>query len=103
MAIPFGLVAKLGKHAEEQRGHVSVALQMALLNSASTLGAQICTICLAAIEGSMELERALPLIYLVAASAEFLAGVGALATNRVLEYQCYSSPEHQGAKHDMEE
>jgi hypothetical protein len=103
-AIPFGLVARLGKRAEEQGGHVSVAVQMALLNCASTLGMQICTVCLAAIEGSVSLVRALPLIYLVAAAAEFLASLGALATDRVLEDQVeYSHPEEHGAKHDMEE
>lgn len=81
-----------------------MAVQMALLNCASTLGMQICTVCLAAIEGSVSLARALPLIYLVAAAAEFLAGLGALATDRVLEDQVeYSSPEDHGAKHDMEE
>ncbi|CAK0789525.1 unnamed protein product [Prorocentrum cordatum] len=102
-SIGFGLVGRLSKRAEEQQGHVSVALQMALLSSAATFGAQVCTVCLAVIEGFVALAMALPLIFLVAATAEFLAGFVALATNQVLQAEAeYSNPTDQ-AQQDMEE
>jgi len=77
-AIPFGLVATLNKKAEEEGRPVSTALQMALLNCCVTVGQQVCTVSLAAIEGKMELETALPLIFMIAAMAQFLGGSGAL-------------------------
>lgn len=77
-AIPFGLVATLNKRAEEEGKPVSTALQMALLNCCVTVGQQICTMVLAGIEGKMTLEQALPCVFILAAGAQILAGVGAL-------------------------
>jgi len=77
-AVPFGLVATLNKRAEEEGKQVSTALQMALLNCCVTVGQQICTMTLAVIEGKMSLERALPCVFILAAAAQLLGGVGAL-------------------------
>jgi len=77
-AIPFGLVATLNKRAEEEGKQVSTALQMALLNCCVTVGQQICTTILAAIEGSLSLEAALPCVFILAAVAQTIAGGGAL-------------------------
>merc|ERR1719382_924612 len=77
-AIPFGLVATLNKRAEEEGKQVSTALQMALLNCCVTVGQQICTTSLAAIEGKLSLEAALPFVFMVAATAQALGGTGAL-------------------------
>merc|ERR1719401_3321507 len=77
-AIPFGLVATLNRKAEEEGKPVSTALQMALLNCCVTVGQQLCTMTLAAIEGKLELEKALPLIFMVAAVALGIAGTSAL-------------------------
>ncbi|CAJ1358926.1 unnamed protein product [Effrenium voratum] len=77
-AIPFGLVATLNKRAEQEGKHVSTALQMALLNCCVTIGQQICTMSLAGIEASMELEAALPCVFIVAGVAQALGGVGTL-------------------------
>jgi len=77
-AIPFGLVAVLNRKAEEEGKHVSTALQMALLNCCVTVGQQVCTMTLAAIEGRLELEMALPIIFMFAALAQLLGGSGAL-------------------------
>merc|ERR1712066_21122 len=72
-AIPFGLVATLNRKAEEEGKPVSTALQMALLNCCVTV-----TMTLAAIEGRLELETALPIIFMFAAAAQLLGGSGAL-------------------------
>jgi len=77
-AIPFGLVATLNKRAEEEGKQVSTALQMSLLNCCVTVGQQICTTTLAAIEGSLSLEKALPCVFMLAAAAQAVAGSGAL-------------------------
>jgi len=77
-AIPFGLVATLNKRAEEEGKRVSTALQMALLNCCVTVGQQICTLFLAAIEGKMSLEAALPCVFILAAVTQVLGGTGAL-------------------------
>jgi len=77
-AIPFGLVATLNRKAEEEGKPVSTALQMALLNCCVTVGQQVCTMTLAAIEGRLELEMALPIIFMFAALAQLLGGSGAL-------------------------
>merc|ERR1719158_1234441 len=77
-AIPFGLVATLNKRAQEEGKQVSTALQMALLNCCVTVGQQICTTTLAAIEGKLSLETALPCIFMVAATAQAIGGTGAL-------------------------
>merc|ERR1712113_286126 len=77
-AIPFGLVATLNKRAEDEGKPVSTALQMSLLNCCVTVGQQICTTSLAAIEGQLTLEAALPCVFMVAATAQALAGTGAL-------------------------
>jgi len=80
-AIPFGLVATLNKHAELEGKQVSTALQMALLNCCVTIGQQVCTTTLAAIEGGMTLEAALPCVFMLAAAAQVLGGTGALFLN----------------------
>merc|ERR1719433_1606345 len=77
-AIPFGLVATLNKRAQEEGKQVSTALQMALLNCCVTVGQQICPTTLAAIEGQLSLETALPCVFMVAATAQALGGTGAL-------------------------
>mmetsp|Transcript_1517 Transcript_1517/g.1777 ORF Transcript_1517/g.1777 Transcript_1517/m.1777 type:complete len:109 (+) Transcript_1517:145-471(+) len=77
-AIPFGLVATLNKRAEEEGKPVSTALQMALLNCCVTVGQQVCTVSLAAIETGMSMEAALPLIFLIGGVAHCLGGFGAL-------------------------
>jgi hypothetical protein len=77
-AVPFGLVAILNKKAEEKGQKMSTALQMALLNSCITVGQQVCTFSLAAFEGKLSLAQALPLIFMMAAAAQTLAGTGAL-------------------------
>ncbi|CAE8726597.1 unnamed protein product, partial [Polarella glacialis] len=80
-AIPFGLVAILNKHAEEEGKQVSTALQMALLNCCITVGQQICTVSLAALEASLPLETALMWVMILAGIAHTLAGFGALSLN----------------------
>merc|ERR1712217_631546 len=65
-AIPFGLVATLNKRAELKGKAVSTALHMALLNCCVTIGQQICTMTLAAIEGKLELDAALPCVFMIA-------------------------------------
>mmetsp|Transcript_59102 Transcript_59102/g.167681 ORF Transcript_59102/g.167681 Transcript_59102/m.167681 type:complete len:348 (+) Transcript_59102:2-1045(+) len=80
-AIPFGLVATLNARAAAEGKMVSTALQMALLNCCVTVGQQICTMTLAIIESQMSLEKALPLVFMVAALAQGLGGVGALFLN----------------------
>mmetsp|Transcript_117082 Transcript_117082/g.338444 ORF Transcript_117082/g.338444 Transcript_117082/m.338444 type:complete len:495 (+) Transcript_117082:86-1570(+) len=77
-AIPFGLVATLNKRAELEGKQVSTALQMALLNCCVTVGQQICTTILAAIEGDLSLEAALPCVFMVAALAQAIAGSATL-------------------------
>merc|ERR1712038_1351360 len=73
-AIPFGLVAILNKRAEEAGKVVSTALQMALLNCCVTVGQQICTLFLAAIETRMSLATALPCVFVLAGVSFALAG-----------------------------
>mmetsp|Transcript_83311 Transcript_83311/g.268525 ORF Transcript_83311/g.268525 Transcript_83311/m.268525 type:complete len:520 (+) Transcript_83311:73-1632(+) len=80
-AIPFGLVATLNARAAAEGKMVSTALQMALLNCCVTVGQQICTMTLAIIESQMSLQKALPLVFMVAALAQGLGGVGALFLN----------------------
>jgi len=77
-AIPFGLVAILNQRAAREGKHVSTALQMALLNCCVTVGQQICTLTLAFIQTGMSLEKSLPYVFMVAAAALIIAGVGAL-------------------------
>jgi len=77
-AIPFGLIAVLNKRAEQEGKQVSTALQMALLNCCITVGQQVCTTTLAAIEGQMSLAQALPVTFMVAAAAQAVGGVSAL-------------------------
>merc|ERR1712087_64309 len=77
-AIPFGLVAAINRRAEQEGKTVSTALQMSLLNCCSTLGQQICSTTLAAVEGRMSLTAALPVTFMVAAVAQSIGGVGAL-------------------------
>mmetsp|Transcript_87859 Transcript_87859/g.283792 ORF Transcript_87859/g.283792 Transcript_87859/m.283792 type:complete len:325 (-) Transcript_87859:391-1365(-) len=80
-AIPFGLVATLNSRAAQEGKVVSTALQMALLNCCVTVGQQICTMILAVIESQMSLEKALPLVFMVAAVAQGFGGIGALFLN----------------------
>mmetsp|Transcript_70057 Transcript_70057/g.200766 ORF Transcript_70057/g.200766 Transcript_70057/m.200766 type:complete len:531 (+) Transcript_70057:84-1676(+) len=80
-AIPFGLVATLNARAAQEGKVVSTALQMALLNCCVTVGQQICTMILAVIESQMSLEKALPLVFMVAAVAQGFGGLGALFLN----------------------
>eukprot|EP00440_Ansanella_granifera_P070655 gb/GFBE01076676.1/.p1 GENE.gb/GFBE01076676.1/~~gb/GFBE01076676.1/.p1 ORF type:complete len:504 (+),score=102.59 gb/GFBE01076676.1/:1-1512(+) len=81
-AIPFGLVATLNKRAEQEGKQVSTALQMALLNCCVTVGQQICTLSLAAIEaGIPDLKEALPYVFILAGVAHSLGGVGAAFLN----------------------
>jgi len=77
-AIPFGLVATLNRKAEEEGKPVSTALQMALMNCCVTIGQQVCTLTLAAIEGRLGLAMSLPIIFIFAALAQLLGGSGAL-------------------------
>jgi Na+/melibiose symporter-like transporter len=77
-AIPFGLIAVLNKRAEQEGKQVSTALQMALLNCCITVGQQVCTMTLAAIEGQMSLAQALPVTFMVAAAAQAVGGASAL-------------------------
>lgn len=76
-AIPFGLVAARERAAEEQGRQVSTALQMALLNCSLTAGQQITHVALAALEGSMSLEAALPTTLACAAAVQLAGGAGA--------------------------
>merc|ERR1712151_925481 len=77
-AIPFGLVAAINRRAEQEGKVVSTALQMSLLNCCSTVGQQICSTTLAAVEGGMPLTAALPVTFMVAAVAQTIGGTGAL-------------------------
>jgi len=92
-AIPFGLVATLNKRAEEEGKQVSTALQMALLNCCVTVGQQICTTILAAIEGSLSLEAALPCVFILAAVAQTVAGSGALCLDDAPPPEAGEKPE----------
>lgn len=73
-AIPFGLVGKINSESAKQGKAVSTALQMALLNCCVTVGQQICTLTLAGMEHVMTMEAALPLVFMVAAIAQGIAG-----------------------------
>jgi len=74
-AVPFGIVAKLNEQAAAMGKPVSTALQMALLNCCITIGQQVCTMTLSAIEMKVELEEALPMIFFLAAGALGIAFV----------------------------
>lgn len=80
-AIPFGLVATLNKRAAQEGKLVSTALQMALLNCCVTVGQQICTMTLAGIEGKLSLDKALPLIFIIAGASQAVAGGCTLTLN----------------------
>lgn len=86
-AIPFGLVAAFSRRDEWQGKQTSIALNMAFLNCAGTIGAQICTLTLAVVEGGTDLAQALPIIFTVAAAAEALGGVGAYLADDTLEHR----------------
>lgn len=86
-AIPFGLVAAFSKRDEGRGKQASIALHMAFLNCASTFGAQICIITLAAIEGGTDLAQALPIMFTLAAAAEALGGAGAYLADGALQHE----------------
>jgi len=77
-AIPYGLVAKWNKEAENEGKTVSTALQMSLLNCCITVGQQISTLTLTLFETSLTLQDSLTAIFTVAGVAYALAGAGAL-------------------------
>mmetsp|Transcript_81167 Transcript_81167/g.173692 ORF Transcript_81167/g.173692 Transcript_81167/m.173692 type:complete len:473 (-) Transcript_81167:146-1564(-) len=84
-AIPFGLVAALNKRAAEEGKEVSTALQMSLLNCCITVGQQICTTSLAALEGKLSLSTALPCIFMIAATAQAIGGSSALCLDDAVD------------------
>lgn len=62
---------------QDEGREASTALQMALLNCCVIAGRQICTMIVAAIEGGMSLQAALPCIFIMAATMQVLAALGA--------------------------
>jgi hypothetical protein len=99
-AIPFGLVATLNKRAAAEGKHVSTALQMALLNCCVTVGQQICTMTLAGIEGAMSVEKALPCVFMLAAGAQALAGIGTVFLDDSQPVEDTSSEEASGTSEE---
>lgn len=77
-AIPYGLVAKWNKEAENEGKTVSTALQMSLLNCCITVGQQISTLSLTLFETGLTLQDSLTAIFIVAGVAYTVAGTGAL-------------------------
>jgi len=74
---------------------------MSLLNCCVTVGQQICTLTLAAIEGRMSLEAALPLVFVVSATAQVLGGIGAMFLDDGDTSDGDSSEEESGDESDM--
>lgn len=77
-AIPYGLVAKWNKEAENEGKSVSTALQMSLLNCCITVGQQVSTLSLTLFETSLTLQDSLTAIFIVAGVAYAVAGIGAM-------------------------
>merc|ERR1712154_375634 len=80
-SVPYGLVAAMNEKAAREGKVVSTALQMALLNCCVTVGQQICTLFLAAIETRMSLATALPCVFVLAGVSFALAGGTTLFLN----------------------
>jgi len=80
-SVPFGIIAMLNERMAREGKTVSTALQMSLLNCCVTVGMQVCTMFLAGVEGFVELDKALPIGFMFAASALSVAGVATLFLN----------------------
>lgn len=80
-SIPYGIVAMWNKAAEQAGNVGSVALQMALLNCCITVGQQLCTLTLGALETSYDVTESLKYIFILGMVTGALAGIGALFLN----------------------
>jgi len=77
-SIPYGIVAVWNRAAEEAGHAGSVAMQMAILNCCITVGQQLCTMILGALEGSFSVNDSLKGLYIISMVANGLAGIAAL-------------------------
>jgi hypothetical protein len=68
----------LNEQAAKEGKQVSTALQMALLNCCVTVGQQVCTMFLAAIESRIALDQALLIGFMLAAVSFGVAGIATL-------------------------
>lgn len=80
-SIPFGIVAVWNKAAEQAGKVGSVAVQMALINCCITVGQQICTLTLGALESSYDVNESLKYIFILGTVTGGLGGIGALFLN----------------------
>merc|ERR1712113_363603 len=73
-SIPYGIVAVWNRAAEEA-GHAG---SVAILNCCITVGQQLCTMILGALEGSFSVNDSLKGLYIISMVANGLAGIAAL-------------------------
>jgi len=81
-SIPYGIVAVWNKMKEEKTGEAgSVAMLMAILNCCITVGQQLTTIILTALEGSYSVAGALKGLFIISMVANGLSAIATLFIN----------------------
>merc|ERR1712173_72518 len=81
-SIPCGIVAVWNKMKEERTGEAgSVAMLMAILNCCITIGQQLTTIILTALEGSYSVAGALRGLFIISMAANGLSAIATLFIN----------------------
>merc|ERR1712032_1501101 len=83
-SIPFSLLAVVNHRAKQEDKQVSTALQMSLLNCCVTIGQQVSTVTLSAMEANMSMHQALLIIWAMAAIVQTVGGVGALCLDDMI-------------------
>lgn len=76
---------------------------MALLSCCVLVGQQLCTTSLAAIQGKLSLEAALPCVFMLAVAAQVIAGCGALCLDDTPPAEAASDMEAESSQDTVEE